>query len=241
MRYVLLTCVLALLLAGCAPPNPLKELREDLSAYPTWSIILEDMKVEGNDFYHRYRLVWAETLAEEGEEPAFEESMTEWQRVSREFAERYQPYLGMTILAKTPEGDIVDTPIPPGYQYIDNPRYGEWREDNNGNSFWAFYGRFAFMQSMFGLLGGPGGLGRGDYVDYQDSRRRGVPYFGPTTAGSSRYGTSGSYTQRSHPSFFERQQARQRSGQSSFSSRVRSRMGRSNMSSFRGRSGGFGK
>jgi hypothetical protein len=35
-----------------------------------------------------------------------------------------------------------------GQQLVGNPNYGSWRQNSSGNSFWAWYGQYAFFSSM---------------------------------------------------------------------------------------------
>jgi len=37
-----------------------------------------------------------------------------------------------------------------GNQLVGNPNYGHWQSNGSGNSFWAFYGQYAMMSSLFG-------------------------------------------------------------------------------------------
>ena len=37
-----------------------------------------------------------------------------------------------------------------GSEYVGNSNYGEWRRDSSGNSFWHWYGQYAFFSMMFG-------------------------------------------------------------------------------------------
>lgn len=45
--------------------------------------------------------------------------------------------------------DSVDDTLPVGNQLVGNPNYGEWQRDSSGNSFWAFYGQYAFFSNLF--------------------------------------------------------------------------------------------
>ena len=36
-----------------------------------------------------------------------------------------------------------------GSHLVGNPRYGQWRQNSSGQSFWAFYGQYAMMRSLF--------------------------------------------------------------------------------------------
>lgn len=37
-----------------------------------------------------------------------------------------------------------------GSEYVGNSNYGEWRTNSSGNSFWHWYGQYAFFSMMFG-------------------------------------------------------------------------------------------
>lgn len=64
-------------------------------------------------------------------------------------------FMGMDLYAKG-VGDFseqaTETASPPGMVYVNDPNAGEWRKDNDGNDFWAFYGQYAFFSQ---LIGGP--------------------------------------------------------------------------------------
>ena len=230
--------VLLLLLSACGGRPDLDTLRKQYDQYPEYSIILQDMRVDGTffqDYFHRYKVVYREDGGD-SENPVFREEVTDWLKVSQEEYEKYDAFLGMTVLAKTEDGTTSDTPAPPGYRYVGDERYGRWRSDSSGNSFWEFYGKFALMQSLFNMgLGGP--VYRGDFDDYRRYRGSGRPFFG----GRNQYGTGGEVTKRTNPNFFERRQATEARRRASFQDKVKSRARRSNMSGTRSRSGGFGK
>ncbi|MEZ4761908.1 MAG: hypothetical protein R3C26_01485 [Calditrichia bacterium] len=98
----------------------------------------------------------------------------------------------MTIASKiSAEGDVSD-PQPPGYQYVGDERYGQWRTDNSGNSFWEFYGKYAMLQALLGGWNRP--IYQDDWRDYHPSRRNNQPYFGKNR----QWGTDG--TQRKNES-----------------------------------------
>ncbi|MBW1971967.1 MAG: hypothetical protein JRI44_03875 [Deltaproteobacteria bacterium] len=206
-------------------------MQKKLSSLPEYTVILIDMGKTGTFFtsyYHRYRII------------ALKKSLsTGWVKVDKDFYDKYKDYLGMAILAKTKDGKIIKTPFPPGYQYIGNPKYGQWKKDERGNSFWEFYGKYAFLSYLFGLS--RRGIYRSDYDEYLSYQRRGRPYFGRDKMGRPKYGTSGVYTRKRYNNFFDRRAEKNRLSRQRFSEKVRSRIGRSRVSSFRGRGGGFGK
>ena len=63
---------------GCGTPKrPIDEIRSALKGVPTYSVILEDMTVEGNflkDYYHNYRIIADNQTTETG-----------WRKVSEKF------------------------------------------------------------------------------------------------------------------------------------------------------------
>jgi len=227
----------ALLITSCVSQSPLDRLREQLSRYPEYTIILQDLRQEGNffkEYYHQYKLVFSQKSGA-SKDPVYDTQTSNWYQVPQAEFKKYQNNLGMVLFSKTAKSGLSDAKYPPGYQQVGNPRYGNWRTDSSGNSFWEFYGKFAFMSHMFGMFNRP--IYRNDWNSYRQSRSRGAPYFGR----GGEYGTNGSLTKHTNKSFFDRRVRREAARKSAFSDRVRQRANRSRMSGFRGRSGGFGK
>ena len=210
---------LSLVVVGCVAGDPLERLQGELDRYPEYSVILADMREEGTfstEYWHQYRVTTGES--EEGSDDlVYAENIRDWERVDRGTFARYQPYLGMVILSKGTDGNVDHDQHPPGYQYVGNERYGQWRGDGRGGSFWEFYGRYALISHMIGGFGRP--IYRNDWNSYRDLRGRGRPYFGSGT-----YGTNGTVTRQSNPNFFRRQESRQRVRTQGFADRVRGRM-----------------
>ena len=230
-----------LLLTSCRSSNfeksPVDVMIRDMTNEPVYSIILYDMNEEGTffkDYYHKYRIL----KGKEGEVP--EEEITDWMPVSEDFFNRNIDNMGMEIAAKAADGEVAKTAAPPGYNnYVGNPQYGQWQQGGNGQSFWAFYGQYALLSSLFNMATFP--ARRSYYDGYQTSRRSGRPYYGPTVGNGQRaYGTNSRYTSTTKPNTTWRA----RSSSSSFrnSAQRTSRSGsRSGSSSMRSRGGGFGK
>ena len=201
--------------AACASETPLERLQRELDPFAEYSVILQDMRPEG--FYHQYRVVVGQPDAGSGE-VVHRETVLDWLRVGRRTYIRYQSHLGMVILSKGPDGVVDQQQHPPGYQQVGDERYGRWRDDGNGRSFWEFYGQYALLSTLMGGFNRP--VYRGDWDSYRDSRSRGQTYYGPGGA----YGTNGTVTRQTSPDFFRRQQARQTASSRSFGDRVRGRM-----------------
>ncbi len=227
-----------LLLACAARLSPLERLTQQYQRYPQYSIILNDMKEEGNFFksyYHQYKIVYGAPFPEKPDSLAYFTEITDWFRVDRKTYEKYFNFLGMALITKTPDGRVIDVQFPPGYQYVGDPRYGTWRTDAHGNTFWEFYGKYMFLSQMFGMFTRP--IYRSEWEDYRRYTRRGRPFFGR----GNEYGTFGKVTQKTYRSFFERQQLKQQLKRQRFAEKVKQRIRRSRMSGWRSRSGGFGK
>ena len=222
----LIMCVLLSLQSCGRSRSPVERLAARFSSVPEYSITLEDMTTKGSlfaQFYHKYKVTVGEKVY-----------YTDWEKVKEKFYRQNENYLGMSLLSKTEEGYVTKTPSPPGYQYVGNSRYGEWRNNSSGNSMWAFYGQYMFMSHMFGMASRP--VYRNDYNTYSQHRDSGRPYYGK----SNQYGTNGSATKQSNKSFFQRKIAKQRMKKMSFGDKVKKRIKRS-QNTFHSRGGGFGK
>lgn len=223
---------------GVAQAFELSELTSQLEKYPEYSVILDDMNSEGNfstDYYHKYRAVYASGAKGSDGSPTFSEVNIPWKRVSESTYKKYENSLGMSLITKK-DGEVNSVEHPPGYDYIGDERYGRWESNpGGGGSFWVWYGTSRMLRDMY-RMGNRGRVDRGDWTTYQDYRRTGRTYYGK----SNEYGTSGSYTKKSNPDFFQRRQMRQQSSRESFRNKVNNRSRRTNMSRTRSRSGGFG-
>ena len=204
--------------AACDTQTPLERLQEQLDPYPEYSVVLQDMNETLFGYSHQYRVVVGESQAG-SDELVYRESILDWQDVDSGTFERYRPSLGMVILSKGADGNVDSNQHPPGYQQVGDERYGRWRDDGGGRSFWEFYGQYALLSNIIGGFGRP--IYRDDWNGYRDSRTRGQTYYGP---GGGVYGTNGSTTRQASPDFFRRQQARQAAQSRSFGQRVNSRM-----------------
>jgi hypothetical protein len=137
----------------------------------------------------------------------------------------------MTIWSQK-DGKGEESVAPPGYAYVGDPQYGEWRRDSSGRSFWAYYGQYRLLSDLLGM---GGRLYRNDYDTYRGYRSSRRPYYGPNRS----YGTGGTLTRKQYPDFYQRQQTKARASQSTFASKVNQRIGRTRTSSRgRGFSGG---
>jgi hypothetical protein len=205
-----------------------EEIIKQMENVDEYSIILKDMQEQGNffkEYQHKYSVVQDSSTSE-----------TDWMRVSKEYYNYCLPLLGMTIVTKTKDKGVATVPQPPMYNYVGDSRYGQWKQDSNGNSFWEFYGKYMLLSQLFGM--GRNLIYRNDYDDYRRSYDQGRPYYGK----NNQYGTGGTITQETTPNFFERKKNRETQSRSTFLNKFNSKKsGRSMASPLRGRAGGFGK
>jgi hypothetical protein len=176
---------------------------------------LKDIREDG--YFHQYGVVIGQPQTG-SDDLVFRDAILDWQKVGRATYDQYRPHLGMVILSKGADGIVDRNQHPPGYQQVGNERYGQWRDEGGGRSFWVFYGQYAMLSHMIGGFGRP--IYRNDYTGYQTARGRGQTYYGP----GGEYGSNGSVTRQTNPNFFRRQQARQAASSRSFGERVRGRM-----------------
>ncbi len=253
LKYFVLLLIVSLF-SSCSSKNdsgsydksPLDIVIRDLSNEMNYSIILHDMDYDdaGKTYKHQYNI-----LIEKSDTVITK--ITEWYTVSPTFFDTHKENMGMEIVSKK-NWKLNKTASPPGYSnYIGNEKYGHWVK-RDGNSFWEFYGRYAFMSSMFRMSTFP--VRYSYWNDYnRNYYNHGRPYYGTDAYGRSMYGTRSSYSNsntsskwNSKPSSFKNR-VRQNVSKSSSSnkssvknkrSRTSSRYSRS---STRSRGGGFGK
>jgi len=197
--------------------NPVDDLIKEMTDVPNFSIILYDMNFDeaSEQYLHQYRIlkepVNADTILSE---------TTEWLQVGPDYFNEHLENMGMTIVSKT-NGTVDKKTSPPGYnQYVGNEKYGQWRQNSDGTSFWEFYGKYAFLRSILGF-----GYSPIYYGGWNDYRRNYYPYgrsyYGDDGRGGRRYGTTGSHVNsRSTASTWTNKDQ-------SFKNRVRSRVQRS--------------
>lgn len=223
--------------------KPVDEIVKNMPDNKPFSIVLNDMDVNGSFFehyFHQYKIIKNDSLVTVGDSSYYLPSVTitDWKEVGEDYFKLHADNMGMEIASRDESGKLVKSVNPPGYgNYIGNPRYGRW-EERGGSSFWAFYGQYAFMSSMFNLMTYP--VRRSYYNDWRGNYYgTGRTYYGPSTGSRRYYGTGSAYTRSTRPN------SNWSSNTSRFKKRVQGRTSRSGSrysgSSSRSRGGGFGK
>ncbi|MDA3890161.1 MAG: hypothetical protein PF517_00700 [Salinivirgaceae bacterium] len=225
--------------------SPVDVLIRDLNSEQNFNITLMDMDFseETDKYKHKYNI-----LVERPDSVYAKE--TAWLPVSAAFFNANMENMGMEIASKL-DGKVSKNTAPAGYSnYIGNEKYGQWRE-RDGGSFWEFYGKYAFMSSMFRMAMFP--VRHSYWNDYRGNYYgSGRSYYGPTSNGSRMYGTNSTYAKNNTNSKWN-------SKSSNFKSRVQNKVRRSaaskkraatqrtrssnrySSSSTRSRGGSFGK
>ncbi len=219
--------------------TPVDEIIMSLRNETDYTIILADMDSKGNDYLHKYDVIIErpDTVLVENKD---------WSKVSDIFFDANINNLGMAIVTKK-DNKLSKVASPAGYNnFVGNEKYGKWVDNGSGGSFWEFYGKYAFLSSVFNMMSYP--ARRSYWNDYNGGGYYGrSPYYGPR--GNS-YGTR-AYTKTdkgrtttwsSKPSSFK-QNVRNNVSRSAKASKTRISRNKSrySSSSSRSRSGGFGK
>ncbi len=165
-----------------------------LSVYVGYNKILDDMKVESAPgtslplYFHKYLLEMDGQVSK----------TQDWVPVSQAFYKANEDNLGMAIVSKK-IGQFDDEAnthaTPPGMAYMGDPKYGEWRRDSHGNSFWAWYGKYALFSTLFSFP--PRSFGYNRWNSFHQNYRYDRPYYGSTPDGRRQYGTKGAFTKAS--------------------------------------------
>ena len=102
----------------------------------------------------------------------------------KEYYEATSKAVGMQI-SQNSIGDFEDVinvePTPLGLDVVGDEISGEWRKNDQGESFWYYYGQYSFMNNM--MFGSPY-----YYSDYDYYRNRDRSYYGYYNGGSRYYG-----------------------------------------------------
>src|ERR1017187_10553953 len=172
--------------------------------YQSWDKILVDMETRGSGnarAYDQQIKTVRTTVSDATGKGGTAASDEKWVDVSKAQYQAMEKNLGMAIEHK-PAGkydtESERTAQPAGFAYMAPPgqsnQYGHW-EQNNGTSFWVFYGQYALMRDLlFNHSYRP--LEYREYHDYYTYRQRNETYYGRDTATQApKYGTSGTATQ----------------------------------------------
>ena len=227
-KNIKLLILISAIIYGCSSDkfkkSKLDVLAKEMDNLENFTIILYDMDVEGSfseEYKHQYKIIYNEASENDSIEVVPKETITDWYIVSKREFDSHINDMGMEVLSKT-DNVLNKHTSPPGYSnYVGNAKYGEWKSNNSGNSFWHFYGQYAFISSMMGLASGP--IYRNNYANYNNYRASGRSYYGNTINGAPEYGTNSRTVQNKNSTFYKKY-----NGNSSFKESINNRVQRSN-------------
>ena len=260
---ILIISSLLLLVISCGQErkkhikSPLDNIITTYIDTQNYSVILADMdyKEDTDKYLHKYKIILEKKKnATESVEDDFDIKLTDWITVSAITFEELQKDLGMTVLSKK-NGVLDKKSTPAGYNnYVGNNKYGTWQRQSNGSSFWAFYGQYHFMSSLF--YGSSHRYYRNDYNYYRTNHYGKSSYYGRNNNfGTSTYKSTNSSWTSKPKSFKDKVRTNVKRSSSALKSKgysssrsykssnrtTRNTNRYSNSSSSRSRSGGFGK
>jgi hypothetical protein len=175
--------------------DPIDNYTRDLDKYKTYSVILHDMDLEENTFSsdvykHQYKFILPAKDTTGGK--IVRDSLSSWVVIPEKVFNKNLDNMGMELLSKNEDGKVSKIPAPAGYNnYVGNKSYGSWQSGSGGNSFWAFYGQYMFMSSMFGMMNNRP-IYQNSYNNYNQNYRGSKPYYGKNSSTGQRAYGSGS-------------------------------------------------
>ena len=201
MRFIL---ILMLFLPGCddTPTIPAYQkttqyrLKDKLQNCEEYSVRLIDMREGGTSPYeHKYKIACGKPDKSPDQLLQFSSIPTDRIPVDVGTFRKYQNHLDRNILSRTSDGTISDTAQPPGYQYVGDERYGEWKTNDSGQREWIFIPMFMSMYPSYSS----NPVYYNDYDDYRSHRQSGRSYYRPSYENRIRT----RYTDRK-PNFYDR-------------------------------------
>ena len=221
--------VLALALVGCGgsviPPNPIKEMVTEFESKAKYTITLQNMDLQDDEFKHKYKVF--EVLNNQ----TVQVQETDWRAVDGNFFFLHEDDLGMELISKMEDGRYNNLVTPPGFShFIGNETYGEWQGNStDALKSWHFKPEYNHLDDDLGIKGLD--VTKGEYERYKAVYRNNRPFYGEVKNDSTKYGTRSYFWIHSRPLFYSR-----RSLKRNFRTTTRS----GSRGNYRG-GGGFGK
>ncbi len=116
-------------------------------------------------------------------------------RTNKEFAKKNKDFIGLSIYRKTSDTEDF-LPLPPGSLYVDNPKYGMWKTNKKGLTYWSFHKTYKNFPKYLGW--GKFKLTKDFHQQMKNSISLNQPFYGL----HNEFGSNGSITQKNFPHFF---------------------------------------
>lgn len=210
-RNILFLAVLTLVLARCGgtsiPENPINKLMDQLANAESYTITLDDMDLNDDQYTHRYKIYQISN------DSVVSITYSPRVKVSDDFFLLHEDDMGMELVSKTSTGAINSLISPPGFtNFVGNERFGHWKEvyvdtfnvlSYEDSTFWEFNESHKNLEEELGLSGL--NITMGEYILFKESYLFNRPFYGPKVApDSTKYGTSSPHRVRYFPGFYRR-------------------------------------
>ena len=171
--------------------------------YTEWDKILEDL--DRREEAYRAKVKQVVTTVPAPQQDGDTTSTEAWQSLSPGEWQAWSKNVGMTLAHKDYgkyDSEANKTPEPPGFAYMASPeqgrnQYGYW-EQRDGGSFWTWLPQYLILRNLLSpRYYQP--IPSTDWSRYQQAQRAGTSYYGQDfNTGKPKYGSSGTFTQKSY-------------------------------------------
>lgn len=228
LQNVLFASVFLIGVVGCGgrdiPIDPIQKMVKDLDNEYAYTILLQDMDLKGEQYYHKYNTIKI------NKNHSVNVVKSGWKKVSDDVFALHEDNLGMEIRSKRPDGKINNLFSPPGFtNFIGNETYGYWeladslsirkhdslsQEVVNGNlsmhsfdadtsALWRFHPKYQSLRKHLGIETLK--IRRVEYEKFVNEYLFIRPFYGEHShPDSTRYGTRSSYWIYTRPIFYTR-------------------------------------
>lgn len=196
------------------PTDPVKEMKKKFVSKHAYTILLADMDLREEQFYHKYKII---EFTKEGKLII---TTTEWEKVSDDFFELHESNLGMELLSKLKTGKYNNLISPPGFtNIIGDSVYGKFKEiltepnkpgvdgtvstDWSFNNSWRFHPEYSYLEKELGLQGLK--IDKAEYEQFKERFLFNRPFYGEAESkDSTHYGTYSRHWLFLRPDFYQR-------------------------------------
>ncbi|HEX4166815.1 MAG TPA: hypothetical protein VHZ55_15220 [Bryobacteraceae bacterium] len=177
-------------------------LQQTSQLYTEWDKVLEDLDRESDEY--RSRIEKVVTKVPSPGAPGTVTSSESWQTISGQQWRGLEHNIGMTLAHKDfglYDSEANTVPEPPGFAYMATPeqgrnQYGYW-EHRDGGSFWTWLPEYLILRDVLWHHSYQP-VPSADWTRYQQAQRTGTTYYGRSETGVAKYGSTGTFTQKSY-------------------------------------------
>lgn len=179
------------------PTDPVKEMKEKFASKLAYTIILADMDLVEETYFHKYKIL--ELMPDK----TVAMTTTDWEEISDDFFLLHETNLGMEVLSKKADGTLNNLVTPPGFtNFIGDTTFGFWYVENE-QMFWKFHPKHEPINTFLALNGIK--VLRSEFDEFQEKYLFNRAFYGEITGkDSTKYGTYSRYSFMRWPDFYTR-------------------------------------